>query len=147
VIGVSSFLLGTASALDLSVLVNQDAVWGYALILCGCFLIFLVFRYDIIKFRRRLYLQFGVGDWPLPWVWVVVMFIAPLEGVVLIVWWIVDTIRTDPSWWQFSTESLAMTLSQVISPVSSVRSPVPLSNDTNPMLDQTTLIPCLIKRH
>jgi hypothetical protein len=35
-----------------------------------------------------------------------------LEGVVLIVWWIVDTIRTDPSWWQFSTESLAMTLSQ-----------------------------------
>ncbi|CAI8024003.1 Uncharacterized sodium-dependent transporter HI_0736, partial [Geodia barretti] len=112
VIGVSSFLLGTASALDLSVLVNQDAVWGYALILCGCFLIFLVFRYNIIKFRRRLYLQFGVGDWPLPWVWVVVMFIAPLEGVVLIVWWIVDTIRTDPSWWQLSTESLAMTLSQ-----------------------------------
>lgn len=27
-IGVSSFLLGCASAVDLSILVNQDAVWG-----------------------------------------------------------------------------------------------------------------------
>ena len=31
----------------------------------------------------------------------------------IILWWVVDTIRTDPNWWLFSTESLAMTLSQV----------------------------------
>ena len=76
-------------------------------------------------------------------------FIAPLEGVVLIVWWIVDTIRTDPSWWQLSTESLAMTLSQVISHLSSIcvvvgmitssfvkrHQPHVLSKDTNPMLE------------
>ena len=40
-------------------------------------------------------------------------FLAPLEGLGLIIWWIVEVIRTDPNWWLFSTESLAMTLSQV----------------------------------
>ena len=40
-------------------------------------------------------------------------FLAPLEGVALILWWAVDVIRSDPNWWLFSTESLAMTLSQV----------------------------------
>ena len=41
-------------------------------------------------------------------------FIAPIEGVGLIMWWMVDTIRTDPDWWLFSTESLAMIVSQVM---------------------------------
>ena len=41
-------------------------------------------------------------------------FLAPCVGVAVIVWWMVEVIRTDPDWWLFSTESLAMTLSQVI---------------------------------
>lgn len=32
----------------------------------------------------------------------------------LVGWWVVDTIRLDSEWWTFSTQSLAMILSQVI---------------------------------
>lgn len=40
--------------------------------------------------------------------------IAPLEGAVLIIWWVVEEIiNHNATWWQFSTESLAMVLSQV----------------------------------
>ena len=59
--------------MDLSILVNQDAVWGYALILCGCFLIFLVLRFGILRFRKQLYNNYGIGDWPLPLVWVAIV--------------------------------------------------------------------------
>ena len=38
----------------------------------------------------------------------------PVEGVGLVVWYIVDEIRDNPgTWWQFSTRSLAMVLTQV----------------------------------
>ena len=41
-------------------------------------------------------------------------FIAPIEGVGLVVWYIVGEIRDNPgTWWQFSTQSLAMVLTQV----------------------------------
>lgn len=46
---------------------------SYALILCGCFLLFLVLRYGVIKFRRTLYIEYGIGDWPLPWIWVIIV--------------------------------------------------------------------------
>ena len=40
-------------------------------------------------------------------------FIAPIEGVGLIVWWIVEEIVTNSStWWQFHTESLAVVLTE-----------------------------------
>ena len=52
---VTMFVMGVASALDLDVLVNQDSVWGYAMILCGCLLVFLVLRLNPFKFRRQFY--------------------------------------------------------------------------------------------
>ena len=40
-------------------------------------------------------------------------FIAPIEGVGLLVWWIVEEILTNKStWWQFQTESLAVVLTE-----------------------------------
>ena len=40
-------------------------------------------------------------------------FIAPIEGVGLIIWWIVEEIVTNSStWWQFHTESLAVVLTE-----------------------------------
>ena len=40
-------------------------------------------------------------------------FIAPIEGIGLIVWWIVEEIVTNSStWWQFHTESLAVVLTE-----------------------------------
>ena len=64
------FLLGTASATDADVLVNQDSVWAYALILSGCFMLLMVLRYGPLKFRKDLFLNYGIGDWPLPVIWV-----------------------------------------------------------------------------
>lgn len=54
-VGTTMFLVGVASAVDMTVLVNQDSVWGYALILNGTILVFLVLRYGILAFRRNLY--------------------------------------------------------------------------------------------
>ena len=67
------FLVGTASAVDPNILVNQDTVWAYALILSGCFMLFIVLRYGPLKFRRELYIDYGIGDWPLPYLWVFVV--------------------------------------------------------------------------
>ena len=67
------FLVGSASALNSKMLVNQDSVWGYALILCGCFMLFLVLRYGPFKLRRDIFNSYGIGDWPLPIVWVLVI--------------------------------------------------------------------------
>lgn len=67
------FLLGTASALDTNVLINQDSVWAYALVLSGCFMLLIVLRYGPLKFRRDLFTDYGIGDWPLPLVWVFVV--------------------------------------------------------------------------
>lgn len=64
------FLVGMISALDPKVLVNQDSVWAYAMILSGSFLLFMVARYNPLKFRKNLYNNYGIGDWPLPIVWV-----------------------------------------------------------------------------
>eukprot|EP00731_Ephydatia_muelleri_P011023 Em0005g1609a len=113
-VAVTMFVMGVASALDLDVLVNQDSVWGYAMILCGCLLVFLVLRLNPFKFRRQFYNEYGVGDWSLPLVWVfIIMLIAPIEGVGMIVWWIVEEVYTKPgTWWQLSRDSLAMVLTQ-----------------------------------
>ena len=47
--------LGVGSALNSDMFANQDAVWGQALIVSGCFLLFMVIRYGVLKFRRDLY--------------------------------------------------------------------------------------------
>ena len=54
---VGVFLVGLGSAIDVSVLVNQDSVWGYALIISGCFLVFLVLRYGVLRFREQFFNQ------------------------------------------------------------------------------------------
>ncbi len=72
-VGVSMFLLGVVSAVDTKILVNQDSVWAYAMILSGVFLLYLVIRYGPLRFRRDLYNDYGIGDWPLPIIWVIIV--------------------------------------------------------------------------
>ena len=57
IICVSVFLVGLGSAIDISILLNQDSVWGYALIISGCILVFLVLRYGVLRFREQLFNQ------------------------------------------------------------------------------------------
>ena len=73
IVGISMFLLGMASALDANVLVNQDSVWAYALVLSGCMMVFVVLRHGVLRFRREVFNNFGIGDWPLPILWVVII--------------------------------------------------------------------------
>ncbi|MEJ2504869.1 MAG: sodium-dependent transporter, partial [Ignavibacteriaceae bacterium] len=54
IIAIVGFVLGIPSALDINFLVNQDWVWGVALILSGAFIAFAIRRYGINKFRTEL---------------------------------------------------------------------------------------------
>ena len=54
IIGILSASIGLASALSNDIFANQDAVWSHGLIMSGCFLIFLVIRFGIFKFRKQL---------------------------------------------------------------------------------------------
>ncbi|XP_038051650.1 uncharacterized sodium-dependent transporter HI_0736-like [Patiria miniata] len=109
------FLLGLGSALSLDFLVNQDFVWGFALLLSGMALQYLVIRFGAKRFRQELANNFSESDWPLPVIWEwIVKFIAPLEAVALIIWWIVTTIQESNPWYGFSNESFMITIVQWI---------------------------------
>ena len=54
IIAIVGFVLGIPSALDINFLVNQDWVWGVALILSGAFIAFAIRRYGINKFRTEI---------------------------------------------------------------------------------------------
>ena len=55
IVFVLSLSLGLASALEPNIFANQDATWAQALIVSGCFFLFLVIRYGILRFRKELY--------------------------------------------------------------------------------------------
>ncbi|XP_062520561.1 uncharacterized sodium-dependent transporter YocR-like [Corticium candelabrum] len=114
-VGVVTFLLGLPSAMHLDILVNQDYVWGFALLPCGFAFVALVWRYGADKFRSVVVNDYGLSDWTLPWIWgIVIRFVTPFVGVGIIVWWIVENIRDDsyPLWHKMSAESLVMVLCQ-----------------------------------
>ena len=163
IIGALSFTIGLASALDVSIFVNQDAVWAHALILSGCFLIFLVIRYNPLKFRKNIYNNVrgatctlttltsssssvvwhrGLANatavvdycrvsysWYIPEAHCLSLlplhhtfacrFVCPLEGLGMLVWWVVDEIRLNSDaysgkpFWTFTPTSLICILTQV----------------------------------
>ncbi|XP_022091160.1 uncharacterized protein LOC110979563 isoform X2 [Acanthaster planci] len=112
-VAIVVFLLGLGSALNLDFLANQDFVWGFALLLSGMALQYLIIRFGARRFRQELVNDFSESDWPLPLIWEwIVKFIAPLEAVALIVWWTVTTIRESDPWYGFSTGSFMTTVVQ-----------------------------------
>jgi NSS family neurotransmitter:Na+ symporter len=116
-VGVVTFLFGLPSAMDINILVNQDYVWGFALLPCGFTYVTLVWYYGAEKFRQVVVNNYGLSDWPLPRVWkVVILFVTPLVGSAIIMWWIVENIKdnTYPDWKKMSAESLLMVLTQVL---------------------------------
>ncbi|XP_041481686.1 uncharacterized sodium-dependent transporter HI_0736-like isoform X2 [Lytechinus variegatus] len=108
------FLLGIGSALSLNFLINQDFVWGFGLLIAGLMFLYLVIRVGPSIFRRKMFNEYSVNDWHLyaPWDWMV-MFIAPIEAVILIIWWAYDTISDNKEdWYQFLPESFMATVVQ-----------------------------------
>ncbi|PIK48287.1 putative sodium- and chloride-dependent glycine transporter 2 [Apostichopus japonicus] len=110
------FLLGLGSALNLNFLENQDFVWGFALLISGLMLLYLVIRYGVRNYRQTLYNNYSTDDWHLGILWqLLIKFVAPVEGLVLIIWWTVDTIATSTEkhpWYGFSPESFMATFVQ-----------------------------------
>ncbi|XP_070534588.1 uncharacterized sodium-dependent transporter YhdH-like [Ptychodera flava] len=107
-------LFGCPSALNINFLVDQDFVWGYALLISGLLLQYLVIRYGTAKFRSSMVNDYTTtSDWYLPklWEWVV-KFVAPTEAVFLLAWFVVFSVLTDSSWYTLGVETLMMCLLQ-----------------------------------
>jgi NSS family neurotransmitter:Na+ symporter len=80
-----AFLLGVPSVLDLTVLGNQDFVWGVALMISGAFIACLVWRYGPERLARDVATP---EDWALPGVWpALIRWAIPLQAAVLLIWW------------------------------------------------------------
>jgi len=47
----------------------QDFVWGFALLINGIMLQYMVIYYGTAKFRKELYNEYSTDDWTLPKVW------------------------------------------------------------------------------
>lgn len=99
IIAVFGFLLGLPSALDIDFLVNQDWVWGVALILSGAFIAFAIWKYGINKFRTEIINGFGSDIKIGKWYNYVIGLLIPLQVVVLILWWLISSVSWDPEWW------------------------------------------------
>ncbi len=100
-IGIVGFSLGVPSAIWMKVLDNQDWVWGVALMLSGLFFALSIVPYGIKRFREEQInhadSNIKVGRW-----WdLIIRLLAPLQMSFLIIWFIYQSWRDDPSgWWK-----------------------------------------------
>lgn len=113
--GSGAFLLGLPSVASMNLLRNQDWVWGVSLMIAGLFFALAVTFHGVRSFREqelnhedsKLY----IGRW-----WdVVISVLVPLQALVLLVWWMVDSWRADPEgWWRpFAVANVGTFLFQV----------------------------------
>jgi neurotransmitter:Na+ symporter, NSS family len=84
-VGIFGFVLGVPSALNQEVFLNQDFVWGVALMISGLFFAIAVLRFGVTRFRETLINQdadMRIGRW---WDWAIRFVVV--QAVVLVVWW------------------------------------------------------------
>ncbi|CAH8445315.1 unnamed protein product [Schistosoma mattheei] len=108
---IASALIGIPSAIYLDFLTNQDNTWGYGLVISGFLFCLLVIVYGPNRYRRVLINEFGINDCHLSIFWVpLIAFLVPLQSVVLLGWWMYESITTDPNWYHLNWTSLLTTL-------------------------------------
>ncbi len=96
-------LIGTPSALRIDILNNQDWVWGLGLLLSGFFFAVLIHRYGIEKYLNEnfsgmpQFFKFGFGF--------MVKWVIPLEFIIVISWWLIQSIKDNPEQWWFPLHS------------------------------------------
>jgi NSS family neurotransmitter:Na+ symporter len=90
-VAVAGFALGIPSALSLAVFENQDNVWGVGLLVSGLFFGIAVMRYGVDEFRERFVNSAG-SDVRIGRVWNVAIWVVTLEAIILLVWWLSQTI-------------------------------------------------------
>ncbi|MEM6799930.1 MAG: sodium-dependent transporter [Bacteroidota bacterium] len=98
-IGIVAFLMGVPSALSMNFFINQDWVWGVALMVAGLFFTLSIRKYGIRKFREEEInhpdSNIKVGRW-----WdIVIGYIAPLEMILLLGWFFYDSYKANPEGW------------------------------------------------
>ncbi|XP_035686808.1 sodium-dependent serotonin transporter-like [Branchiostoma floridae] len=109
VIATLTFLLGVPSAVNIHVLVNQDFVWSAGLIFSGLSMIFLLWKYGAKNFRLNMLNEGEDGsDWKLQGAFdYLTKYVLLLNGLALLVWWVVHTIQSaDVPWYQLGNQSL-----------------------------------------
>ncbi len=108
-----ALICGLPSSLNLKFLINQDWVWGVALILSGGFLAFAVIKFGVNKFREQILnsieneIKFG------KWFNFLILFLIPLQVIVLLVWWITASFGWETEWYNpFKPESAGTAIFQ-----------------------------------
>ncbi len=85
------YLLGIPSAKNLSLLSNQDFVWGIGLMISGAFIAFSIIRYGVTKMRKEL--DSFPGDWPAGKWWSMnISLFIPAAALVLLLWWMFQSV-------------------------------------------------------
>jgi NSS family neurotransmitter:Na+ symporter len=91
---VASLVAGLPSALSLPFFENQDNVWGVGLMLSGLFFGIAILKYGVDRFRK-LYVNSEGSDITIGRWWNAAMFLVVLEALVLLGWWLSQTISTE----------------------------------------------------
>jgi len=113
IIASMGFLLGIPSALDLSILANQDWVWGVGLILSGAFISFSIIKYGVDKFRTEVINGYGSDVKIGKWYNFVIGILVPIQVVALLGWWLISSIGWDEQWWNpFRAENFGTVIFQ-----------------------------------
>lgn len=98
VIILACFILGLPSAAFPSFLLNQDWVWGMALLLSGFWTMLAARKYGLEKLRKEVNAgaELRMGKW---WVFIL-KYISPLIFLVMTGWWFYQAISWDKKeWW------------------------------------------------
>ena len=86
-ISVLALLLGIPSALNRSMFLNQDFVWGVGLMVSGLFFALAVLKFGVTRFRETLvngsHSDIRIGAW---WDWAIRLVVV--QAAVLVVWWL-----------------------------------------------------------
>ncbi|MFQ6104858.1 MAG: sodium-dependent transporter [Candidatus Glassbacteria bacterium] len=115
IVTVAGFLLGIPSALSMGFFHNQDWVWGIGLLVSGLFFAVSVMSYGPGKFRKELINLPGNDMRVGRWFDVMIMYVIPIEFVLMIVWWFTQavTVYDREGWWNpFHSTSLGTCLLQ-----------------------------------
>ncbi|MCH9610914.1 MAG: hypothetical protein S4CHLAM81_01000 [Chlamydiales bacterium] len=110
--GLLALFLGTPSAISMAYFNNQDSVWSLGLILNGLFLAFGVIRYGVNRFRKEV-INSVPGDFKMGRGYNFVLgALIPIQGIILIGWYIYKSLQV-ASWWDpFAIFSLGTILFQ-----------------------------------
>ncbi|MBN2365673.1 MAG: sodium-dependent transporter [Calditrichaeota bacterium] len=114
VVTSAAALLGIPSALSYKFFQNQDWVWGLGLIVSGLFFAIAVISFGVNKFRQE-YVNIVEGDLRSGyWFNYIIKYLIPIEGILLILWWLFQSIGWNPGGWYnpFQADSLGTCIAQ-----------------------------------